>query len=133
MMNLKVFSLKSCLGQCFSWSTWAGMNPFALAVSRSGVFDRVVFFALLLSVTLDTRDRPYQRLEILPRTHWHMIATMLLKYFKGMDDQVSLSLSLFLSLSLSLSLSPTSLSRVHEFWQHLRAILCDIHVRMNLT
>ena len=119
------------------------MNPFALAVSRSGVFDRVVFFALLLSVTLDTRDRPYQRLEILPRTHWHMIATMLLKYFKGMDDQVSLSLSLFLSLSLSLSLflslslslslSPTSLSRVHEFWQHLRAILCDMHVRMNLT
>eukprot|EP00802_Teleaulax_amphioxeia_P004645 Tamp_04649.p1 GENE.Tamp_04649~~Tamp_04649.p1 ORF type:complete len:798 (+),score=167.98 Tamp_04649:99-2492(+) len=30
---------------------------------------------------------PYQRIEILPRTHWQMLATMLLKFFKGMDAQ----------------------------------------------
>jgi hypothetical protein len=30
---------------------------------------------------------PYQRVEILPRTHWQMLATMILKFFKGMDAQ----------------------------------------------
>ena len=30
---------------------------------------------------------PYQRIEILPRTHWQMLAMMILKFFKGMDAQ----------------------------------------------
>ena len=30
---------------------------------------------------------PYQRLEILPRTHWQMLAACLLKFFKGMNAQ----------------------------------------------
>ena len=30
---------------------------------------------------------PYQRIEILPRTHWQMMAAMLLKFFKGMNAE----------------------------------------------
>jgi len=35
-----------------------------------------------INAHINTNHRPYQRLEILPRTHWQMLATMILKFFK---------------------------------------------------